>query len=42
MVRSHETKMLEDIRYFSLVTREVVFIALMAVLHDLEVKAADI
>ena len=39
----HMTNMLNTFTYFSVTTRETVHIALnMAVLHDLEVKAADV
>ena len=42
MTGGHVTNTSDDIPYSSVVTREIVFIALtLAVLHDLEIKAAD-
>ena len=41
--RSHMTHTLDNVTYSSVVTRKTVHIALtMAVLHDLEVKAANV
>ena len=43
VVGGHVTQMPETITYFSVVTRETVFITLtMAALHNLEIKATDV